>query len=106
MDQEVLERLTKITQRHMKDKWKSPNCILCDKNNWAIAGLAFHNAEFVLRSDNKPAITPKLVPVLTSVGVICRNCGNTHMISAAMFDDVNEIDDIIEKALLTVVKVA
>lgn len=57
-------------------KWKNKNCLLCGANAWAINGYV------TLTMSNVP--TEQVIGggvVLPSAAVICRNCGNTHIIN-------------------------
>lgn len=55
--------------KHIKDKWVTHDCGLCNKNDWDISDDIFK----LYRDD---------MATMPFVTVICTNCGNTVLINA------------------------
>lgn len=71
------EEHAKITA-FINTKWRSRACHLCQANDWEISVYA------VLPIGQSPASMVFGQQVLPCVAVVCKNCGNTHLISAVI----------------------
>ncbi len=64
-------------------KWTTKKCHLCAANDWAIRG-------YVLLPIGDKLHLVIGQEVLPSVVVVCKNCGNTHVINAVIAGAVSE----------------
>jgi predicted nucleic-acid-binding Zn-ribbon protein len=66
--------LEKATQ-FINEKWRSKTCHLCGANNWVINGYV------VLSVGDTPLDVVLGGQALPCVAMVCKNCGNTHLIN-------------------------
>lgn len=64
--------------KFINEKWKSRNCHLCHANTWEVNGFV------VLPVGDSPTQMVLGQRVLPTVAVVCRNCGNTHIVNAVV----------------------
>jgi hypothetical protein len=71
LDKQAFEKLAAF----INSKWKTKECVLCSANDWTVNGYV------VLSSQDSVQGLVLGGQVLANAAVICKNCGNTHLIN-------------------------